>query len=90
VLLLQEKRNFRLEIHVDPKHHPKIIGRKGAVISRIRQDHNVNIQLPDQHNTEQQDVLTIIGYEKDTHAARDEINKLVSEFVSNRNNEPIF
>lgn len=32
---------------VDPKFHPKIIGRKGAVISQIRKDHDVNIQFPD-------------------------------------------
>jgi hypothetical protein len=52
------------------------------VITRIRQDHKVNIQLPDQRNTEQQDVLTIIGLEEDCNAARDEINKLVSQLVS--------
>lgn len=73
-----EKRNFHLEVQVDPKHHPKIIGRKGAVITRIRQDHNVIIQLPDR-NSDRQDVLTVIGYEKDTHAAEEEIKKLVSQ-----------
>ena len=32
----RELRSFRLEMSVDPNHHPKIIGRKGAVISKIR------------------------------------------------------
>lgn len=32
---------------MDPKYHPKIIGRKGAVITQIRLEHDVNIQFPD-------------------------------------------
>lgn len=38
---------------VDPKFHPKIIGRKGAVISQIRKDHDVSIQFPDKGDEEQ-------------------------------------
>ena len=29
-----------------PEYHPKIIGRKGAVITKLRDDFKVNIQLP--------------------------------------------
>lgn len=38
---------------VEPKFHPKIIGRKGAVISQIRKDHDVNIQFPDKGDEDQ-------------------------------------
>lgn len=38
---------------VDPKFHPKIIGRKGAVISQIRKDHDVSIQFPDKGDDQQ-------------------------------------
>lgn len=38
---------------VDPKFHPKIIGRKGAVISQIRKDHEVNVQFPDKGDEDQ-------------------------------------
>lgn len=38
---------------VDPKFHPKIIGRKGAVISQIRKDHDVNVQFPDKGDEDQ-------------------------------------
>lgn len=38
---------------VNPKFHPKIIGRKGAVISQIRKDHDVNIQFPDKGDEDQ-------------------------------------
>ncbi|XP_035531641.1 vigilin [Morone saxatilis] len=49
-------RSFKVTMSVDPKFHPKIIGRKGAVISQIRKDHDVSIQFPDKGD-EQQEVL---------------------------------
>ena len=81
-LCFQIARSFQLEVKVDPKYHPKIIGRKGAVISKIRTDHNVNIQFPNR-GSECDDVITITGYERDTEAARDDILGIVRELVSN-------
>ena len=49
----QALRSFKVIISVDPKFHPKIIGRKGAVISQIRKDHDVNIQFPDKGDEQQ-------------------------------------
>ncbi|XP_040828324.1 vigilin isoform X2 [Ochotona curzoniae] len=73
-------RSFKLSITVDPKYHPKIIGRKGAVITQIRTEHDVNIQFPDKEDGAQpQDQITITGYEKNTEAARDAILKIVAE-----------
>lgn len=31
---------------MNPEYHPKIIGRRGAVITKLRDDFDVNIQLP--------------------------------------------
>ncbi|KAG5319977.1 VIGLN protein, partial [Pseudoatta argentina] len=39
-------KSFELKLEVDPEYHPKIIGRKGAVISKIRSDHDVQIIFP--------------------------------------------
>uniref|UniRef100_A0A4X2LU28 Vigilin n=1 Tax=Vombatus ursinus TaxID=29139 RepID=A0A4X2LU28_VOMUR len=73
-------RSFKLNVTVDPKYHPKIIGRKGAVITQIRMEHEVNIQFPDKDDENQaQDQITITGYEKNTEAARDAIMKIVGE-----------
>nr|KAF6450264.1 high density lipoprotein binding protein [Molossus molossus] len=73
-------RSFKLSITVDPKYHPKIIGRKGAVITQIRLEHDVNVQFPDKDDGNQpQDQITITGYEKNTEAARDAILKIVGE-----------
>ncbi|KAK7806089.1 hypothetical protein U0070_000016 [Myodes glareolus] len=71
-------RSFKLSVTVDPKYHPKIIGRKGAVITQIRLEHEVNIQFPDKDDGNQ-DQITITGYEKNTEAARDAILKIVGE-----------
>uniref|UniRef100_A0A8C4EWD9 Vigilin n=1 Tax=Dicentrarchus labrax TaxID=13489 RepID=A0A8C4EWD9_DICLA len=46
-------RSFKVTMSVDPKFHPKIIGRKGAVISQIRKDHDVSIQFPDKGDEQQ-------------------------------------
>ncbi|XP_061593529.1 high density lipoprotein binding protein a [Cololabis saira] len=71
-------RSFKLTITVDPKYHPKIIGRKGAIITTIRTEHDVNIQFPEK-NDENQDQITITGYEHKAIAARDAIQTIVDE-----------
>lgn len=49
----QALRSFKVTVSVEPKFHPKIIGRKGAVISQIRKDHDVSIQFPDKGDEQQ-------------------------------------
>jgi len=74
----RDLRSFKLEVQVDPQYHPKIIGRKGAVITKIRMDNDVQIQFPDQGG-ENQDVIIITGYEQNTTRAREDILKIVHE-----------
>lgn len=71
-------KSFKLTITVDPRYHPKIIGRKGAIITQIRNEHDVNIQFPEK-NSENQDQITITGYEKNAIGARDAIQAIVDE-----------
>uniref|UniRef100_A0A3B3WR27 Vigilin n=1 Tax=Poecilia mexicana TaxID=48701 RepID=A0A3B3WR27_9TELE len=71
-------KSFKLTITVDPKYHPKIIGRKGAIITNIRTEHDVNIQFPEK-NDENQDQITITGYEQNAIAAREAIQAIVDE-----------
>uniref|UniRef100_A0A7N8XQ66 Vigilin n=1 Tax=Mastacembelus armatus TaxID=205130 RepID=A0A7N8XQ66_9TELE len=73
-------RSFKVTMSVDPKFHPKIIGRKGAVISQIRKDHDVSIQFPDKGDEQQVcDVIVISGYERNVEEARQAIQQLVAE-----------
>jgi polyribonucleotide nucleotidyltransferase len=70
-----------VQIEVDPDFHPKIIGKRGAVITKIRQDHDVQINFPKKGDPEEH-VITITGYEKNTLAAKEDIMKIVNELVS--------
>lgn len=78
--VLQELRGFTLVLNVDPKHHPKIIGKRGANISRIRSNYDVQVQFPDKSD-ENGDQIKIIGYEHQAKAAQEAIMQIVQELV---------
>ncbi|GAB1602236.1 vigilin-like [Argonauta hians] len=70
-------RSFKLEVEVESQYHPKIIGRKGAVISKIRLEHDVNIQFPERNDA--QNIITISGYENNAKMAKKAILEIVQE-----------
>ncbi|XP_066997687.1 vigilin [Anabrus simplex] len=72
------RKSFEVKVSVDPNYHPKIIGRKGAVISKIRADHDVQINFPKKGDPEEH-IITITGYEDDVHAAKEAIMKIVRD-----------
>lgn len=67
-------------MNVDPEFHPKIIGKKGAVISEIRSTYGVQITLPKRGDPEEH-IITIQGYEEKAIAARDHILGIVNKLV---------
>lgn len=77
----REAKNFEIQIEVNPEYHPKIIGRRGAVIQQLRKDFDVNVQLP-KKGAPNEHVITITGYEDDTKRAKEAIMKIVNEYVS--------
>lgn len=42
----RDLKSFSITIEVNPEYHPKIIGKRGAVITKIRADHDVQINFP--------------------------------------------
>jgi hypothetical protein len=77
-------KSYQVSIRVPPMYHPKIIGKRGAIISKIRDKYGVQIQFPelkreDSNDDDDKDLITIIGYENEANAARDEILNLVKE-----------
>lgn len=81
----RELRSFEVKVEVKPEYHPKIIGRKGAVITQLRTTHGVNILLPKldpSASIEEQSTIIITGYEDKAVAAGEAILKIVDEFVS--------
>lgn len=84
-LLGEEKdrkaRNFQLTLNVDPQFHPKLIGKKGATISKIRDKYGVNIRIPDKHD-EDPTLITVIGYEEKCVQAKEAIINITGELAS--------
>jgi len=77
----RELRSFQIQMSVNPEYHPKIIGRRGAVITELRSEYKVNIQLPNK-GAEEEGIITITGLEADVHAAKEAINKIVGDYES--------
>jgi len=70
-------RQFEMKIEVRADYHPKLIGRKGLVITKLRQDFDVNIQVP---NSEQKlDEIKLIGYESNCKAAAEKILSMIKD-----------
>ena len=76
-----ELRSFKLEVSVDPKYYPRIIGRQGTVISMIRNSHKVTIQFPER-GSKSENIITITGNKEATKAAEADIMKIVREQVN--------
>ncbi len=51
---------FVCQVEVPPEYHSKIIGKKGAVISKLRDDYQVNITMPKPEDSNPQ-LITIKG-----------------------------
>merc|ERR1711970_1353979 len=75
------QKSFEVKVEVNPEYHPKIIGRGGAVITKLREDFGVQIQLP-KKDSENSEIITITGFEADANAARDAILKIVGQYES--------
>lgn len=65
-------------MEIDPIWHSKIIGRRGAVINKIRANHNVQISFP-RKGEDVENIITITGYEDAANAAKEEIMKIYGE-----------
>lgn len=67
-------------MEVSSQHHTILIGRRGAVVNKMRADHDVQIIFP-QKASDRPDIVTIVGLEEKTKSARDEILGKVLELV---------
>ncbi|XP_026841185.1 vigilin [Drosophila persimilis] len=74
----RELRSFVLQLDVDQEYHSKLIGRHGAVINKLRADHDVNISLPKRDDPNQR-IISITGYQAKAEAARDAILEIVGD-----------
>ena len=75
------RRRPTVSVPMAHKYHPKIIGRKGAIITKLRDDYRVKIKIP-QKNVYSKEVITITGLAEDAKAAKTKILKIVQREVS--------
>ncbi|CAG9585451.1 unnamed protein product [Danaus chrysippus] len=71
-------RSFELKFKVDPEYHPLVIGKGGSVITKIRTDYGVQINLPKRGEPDD-DIITIQGYEDKAHQAKEAIMNIVHQ-----------
>jgi len=69
-------RSYEEILEVDPRYHPKIIGKRGAIIMKLRSDHQVQIELPKRGDADQSRIR-IIGYVDNVEKAKTALMKLV-------------
>lgn len=74
-------KNFEIKVEVNPEYHPKIIGRKGKVITDIRNDYDVQVQLP-KKGAPEENIITITGLEEQAKKAKEAILKIVNDIES--------
>lgn len=65
---------------MDPEYHPLVIGKGGAVITKIRTDYGVQINLPKRGEPDD-DIITIQGYEDKATQAKEAIMAIVHQLV---------
>lgn len=73
----RDLRRNEMIIEVPAEHHTKIIGRKGLVINKLRDDHKVNIQVPQAETNSNE--IKIIGYEANCEKAKEAILAMIKE-----------
>jgi len=71
-------RSFSLQVEVPPEYHSKIIGKRGAVITKLRDDFNVNITMPKPEDPNPE-LITIKGYEDKAELCKEAILKMVQD-----------
>ena len=67
-------------MEVPSRYHTKLIGRRGAVINKVRADHDVQIIFPEK-SSDRPDIITVVGLEANVKSARAEILDKVQELV---------
>ena len=71
-----------LDVKVDRRIHPRIIGAKGRGVRKIQDDFKVELRFPRQNDDP--DIITISGNEDDVYDCKDHLLNIEEEFVSLR------
>lgn len=75
-------RNFELVLNVANKYHSKLIGRKGAVIQKFRDEYGININVPKfdlDPEDESANQIKLTGYQAKCMKAKEAIETMIRE-----------
>lgn len=68
---------------IEPEFHPMIIGKKGETVRNLRNKYGVQVNLPRRGEGNNENIVTVVGYQQKAELARDEIQEMVDKLVSN-------
>lgn len=80
-------RSYEVKFKVQPDYHYLVIGKSGAVITKIRTEYGVQINLPRRGDPDD-DIITIQGYEEKALQAKDAIMAIVHQ-LDNQTREEV-
>lgn len=80
MMFLQEDM-VTIEVRVDHRIHPRIIGFKGRAVRKVMDDYQVDIRFPRPEDGDP-DIVTITGMDDNVYECQDHLLNLQEEFVS--------
>lgn len=69
-----------IEVKIDRRIHPRIIGQRGRGVRKIQDDFKVDLRFP--RGNEDPDIIVISGGEDDVYDCKDHLLNIEEEFVS--------
>jgi len=76
---VQATSGHETRIHISKEVHPKIIGKGGAQIRKIREETETKIDFPRENS--ESDIITITGKKENVEKAKNMIEAIVKETV---------
>ncbi|CAG9535090.1 unnamed protein product [Cercopithifilaria johnstoni] len=74
-------RSFKLTFDVPSEYHVRLIGPRGKVVNELRAKHDVQIAFP-RSSSDPPDTITLIGYEANCNACKEEMEAIIDEAQS--------
>lgn len=75
----RQLRSYEIQMTIEPEFHPMIIGKKGETVRNLRNKYGVQVNLPRRGEGNNENIVTVVGYQQKAELARDEIQEMVDK-----------
>ncbi|XP_022182851.1 vigilin [Myzus persicae] len=75
----RQLRSYEIQMTIEPEFHPMIIGKKGDTVRNLRNKYGVQVNLPRRGEGNNENIVTVVGYQQSAESARDEIQEMVDK-----------